>query len=95
MYIYYFMGDLRATFKKAEPFIAIGIFIMLIVIGTLLFREQQLKKEISENCGWGKDDYYCYCEKSESMEVKNKMEGVDLSLLNVNGWEDNNATLAR
>ncbi len=88
------MGDLRATFKKAEPFIAIGIFIMLIVIGTLLYREQQLKKEISQNCGWGKEDYYCYCERSDAMEVKNKMEGTGLSSLNlsVGGTED--ATLA-
>lgn len=88
------MGDLKATFKKIEPFIAIGIFIMLIVIGTLLYREQTLKKEISKNCGWGEDDYYCYCERGDAMEVKNKMEMSGLSSLNVSGWGVDNDSLA-
>lgn len=88
------MGDLKTTFKRIEPFIAICILIMLIVLGTLLVKEQQLKKEISENCGWGEDDYYCYCEKSDSMKVKNKMEMSGLSSLNVSGWEVNDAALA-
>ena len=76
------------------PFIAIGIFIMLIVIGTLLFREQNLKQEISENCGWGKDDYFCYCEKSAAMELKNKAEMTGLTPLDLSGLEVDNATLA-
>ena len=88
------MGDLKTTFKQIEPFIAICILIMLIVLVTLLFREQLIKKEISENCGWGEDDYYCYCEKGKSMEIKNKMEMEGLSSLNVSGWEVNDAALA-
>ncbi len=78
-------GSLRDSLKKAQPFIAVGIFIMLIVLGVLLFREQNLKKEISNNCGWGDEDYYCYCEKSQAMEVKNKAESAGLNSLEIIG----------
>ncbi len=88
------MGDLKTIFKRVEPFIAISIFIMLIFLGTLLFKEQQLKKEISENCGWGEDDYYCYCERSDAMKVKNKAEMARLKPLDLSGLEVNNVTLA-
>jgi len=79
----------KKTFKQvlenAMPFIAVGIFIMLIILGILLFREQGLKKEISKNCGWGEEDYACYCEKGLALEIKNKMEsggqrGLDIDL---------------
>lgn len=92
----YFMADLgsfKILFKKAEPFIAIGIFVVLIIIGILLFREQGLKRDISENCGWGEDDYYCYCEKGQAMEVKNKMDSSGLGSLNVDGLEFDNVSL--
>ncbi len=88
---WYFMGDsIKDLLTKAQPFIAVGIFIFLIVMGILLFREQNLKQEISENCGWGEDDYYCYCEKGAALEIKNKMEsggqrGLDVDL---GGLED-------
>ncbi len=88
------MGDLKTTFKKIEPFIAIGIFMFLIVIGILLFNEQKLKKEISENCGWGKEDYFCYCERSDAMEVKNRAEMVGFSSGNLSIRGLDNATLA-
>lgn len=80
------MGDIesfRDLFKKAEPFIAVCIFMMLIILAVLLFREQNLKKEISENCGWGEEDYYCYCERSQAIEIKNKAEGGGLNILNI------------
>lgn len=87
-----FKEDIKRLLKQAEPFIAISIFIILLILAILLFNEQQLKKDISENCGWGKEDYYCYCEKNKAEEIKNKMEmplgGVDLS-----GFE--NVSLAR
>ena len=86
-------GNLKSLFKKAEPFIAVGILIMLIILGVLLFREQQLKKEINENCGWGEEDYYCFCEKSEAMEVRNKMESSGRPSLNIGGLNLENVSL--
>lgn len=65
--------------KKIEPFIAIGVLIMLLIVGVLLYQDNQLKKEISRECGWGEDDYYCFCEKSEAMEIKNKFGDLNIS----------------
>lgn len=81
------MGDLRIAFKKIEPFIAIGILAMLIIVGVLLSNEHKLKREISENCGWGEDDYYCYCERSQAMEVKNRAEMQGLNPLDFSRLE--------
>ena len=55
------MGDknnLKGIIKNAMPFIAIGIFAMLIISIMLLSKEQKLKEEISQNCGWGEANYY-------------------------------------
>ncbi len=68
--------------KKIEPFIAIGILIFLIITSTLLYQEQKITKEISDNCGWGEDNYYCICEKSKASELKNIMRG-DFNLSDV------------
>ena len=45
--------------------------------------DKELKQEISQNCGWGEEDYYCYCEKSKAMEIKNKMDIGEVSLDNL------------
>ena len=42
-------------------------------------------QEINENCGWGEDDYYCFCEKSEAMEIKNKIESGQTGEVNLFG----------
>jgi len=60
--------------KYGDHLTAPLILIALIILGSMLFKEQELKRNISQNCGWGEHDYYCYCEKSESMEIKNKIE---------------------
>lgn len=60
--------------KKIEPFIAIGILITLIILLTNVYNGNELRKEISQNCGWGEDDYRCFCEKSKAMEIKNIIE---------------------
>ncbi len=74
-------GKVWAFWKEYGKHIeALGILIALVLVLTAVYNDRNLKKEISENCGWGEEDYYCYCEKSESMAIKNKMEGVDLSL---------------
>ena len=64
--------------KNNMHIMAVFILISLLWCGTLLSKEQGLKREISENCGWGDDNYYCYCEKSDAMEIKNKMDGIDI-----------------
>jgi len=53
-----------------------GIFILLLLVGlwVYFYHDYNIKKEINENCGWGEEDYYCFCEKSESMAIKNKLE---------------------
>ena len=50
---------------------------LLIVLWFMYFHDLQLKEEISLQCGWGEDDYYCYCEKSEAMKIKNLVENSD------------------
>jgi len=64
-------------FKKyIEPFIALGVLILLIVLCLQIYDGNELREEISQNCGWGEEDYRCFCEKSEAMAVKNKMDNV-------------------
>ena len=72
-----------STFKKLEPFIAIGILIMLITVAVLLYQDNQLKKEISKNCGWGDEDYLCYCEYSDINTIKNKFNGGGINFSDV------------
>ena len=62
--------------KWIKPFIAIAILLMLILVGSLLLKEQDLKERINENCGWGEEDYYCYCEKSDVIAIENKIKGI-------------------
>ena len=51
--------------KRIEPFVAIFILAFLITACYLVYQDNQLKKEISENCGFEKDDYECFCKKSD------------------------------
>jgi len=60
--------------EKIQPFLAIAIFLTLILLAVLLYQDNKLKEEIKINCGWGEEDYYCYCEKSVASEFKNKYE---------------------
>ncbi len=61
--------------KYIQPFLAILILVMLIASVTLLLKEQRLKKEISENCGFDGEDYRCYCEKSKVLEIEYLLNG--------------------
>lgn len=73
-------------FKKyIEPFLAIAILVMLVLAVGLLFQEQKLKREISENCGWGEENYRCYCEKSEAIEMQNRL---NQDMLSPDEWLD-------
>jgi len=62
-------------FKKIEPLIALGILITLIITGFLLYQDNELKKEIGENCGyetkWGG---VCYCDEETVMSKKIEWE---------------------
>ena len=49
--------------KRIEPFVAIFILAFMIVGCILLYQDNQLKKDISQNCGWEEEDYKCYCQK--------------------------------
>jgi len=60
--------------KRIEPFIALGVIIMLIFIATQLYHGNNLRTEISQNCGWEGKDYRCFCEKEEAMAIKAKMD---------------------
>ncbi len=51
--------------QRIEPFVAIFILAFLITACYLVYQDNQLKKEISENCGFEKDDYECFCKKSD------------------------------
>lgn len=75
--------DIKASLKKLEPYFAVGIFIFLIISCTLLYQENKIKKEISENCGWGEEDYYCICERNSAQQLRNIMENEEVNLSDV------------
>ena len=52
--------------------------ILLIILAVQLHNGNELRTEISQNCGWGTEMYRCMCEKSQFMAIK---EGID------NDWE--------
>jgi len=63
----------KSLIHKLQPYLAIMIFVMLLIMGILLYQDNQLKKEISKNCGWGEEDYVCYCEHSDINRIKNEL----------------------
>lgn len=60
--------------KRIEPFMVIGVLIILVFIGVQLYNGNNLRTEISQNCGWGEGDFRCFCEKSEAMAIKAKID---------------------
>ena len=60
--------------KRIEPFIAISVLILLIILAIQLYEDNQLKKEISKECGWVDEEYQCYCEKKFIDDIKLKMD---------------------
>jgi hypothetical protein len=61
--------------KRIEPFMAIFVLTFLIVGCVLLYQDNQFKKEISKNCGWGEEDYKCYCEKKYISSIEAEARG--------------------
>ncbi len=60
--------------KRIEPFMVVGVIIILGIICLQLSNGNELREEISQNCGWEEEDYRCFCEKSEAMAIKNKID---------------------
>ena len=73
--------------KNAIHLEAISIIILLSSIWFLYFTSVNIQEEISLNCGWGEEDYRCYCEKSESMEIENKLREMNGS------WDPSDITI--
>jgi len=61
--------------KYGEHFTAPLILIALVILAFQLHDNNLLKKQINKNCGWGEQDYECYCEKSEAIRIKNLLKG--------------------
>jgi len=80
--------DFRESIKKLEPYLALMIFIVLLSLAILLYQDNQLKKEINKNCGWGESDFYCFCEKSKAMEMKNMFEDTSGGEINISLLEN-------
>lgn len=70
--------DFATLFKKRiEPFIALGILIILIILVVQLYNGNELRTEISQNCGWEDEDYRCFCEKSDVIAIMNKIDNIN------------------
>lgn len=61
--------NIKQILKKIEPFIAIGIFIMLVLLVIGLTNHVKLQEQIKENCGYSTNTYYCICYDSDSPEA--------------------------
>jgi len=76
---------------------ALAILIAITLVLTAVYNDRNLKQEISENCGWGEEDYYCYCEKSKAMQIKFMMEGREddyfNSVIEKINWSGDNVSL--
>lgn len=66
--------------KRIEPFIAVAVMILLIILVVQLKEGNELRTEISQTCGWAEEDFRCFCEKSQAMEIMNKMDNGDNNL---------------
>ena len=71
-------------FMEHQKFISLieGICIIILLIGVwiMFFHSSAIQKEISENCGWGEEDYECYCQKSDAIALKNELEGGEIKI---------------
>jgi len=82
----------NSTYKfimKHKKFIQIveGFLIIILIAGlwVMFFTTQDLKHEISENCGWGEEDYECYCKKTDVDILKSDIynQEININLSNV------------
>jgi len=62
--------EVKLLLKKLEPFIAIFILIMLIVLSIGIYKHLSIQEDIKDNCGYSTNSYYCICYDSESPEAE-------------------------
>lgn len=62
--------------KRIEPFIALGVLILLVILSFQLMAGNELRTEISQTCGWEEEDFRCFCEKSDAIAIMNKMDNI-------------------
>lgn len=61
----------RYFFKKwIEPFLAIFVVVLLVMVVRGFVEHRSLQEEIRDNCGWAEEDYKCYCRKNEVEEIE-------------------------
>ncbi len=60
--------------KRIEPFIGLGVLILLAILVGQLYEGNNLRTEISQSCGWEDEDFRCFCEKSEALAIKAKID---------------------
>ena len=58
--------------KNGKHVVAFVVIVLLTASIIGLAKYSKIQEEINENCGWGEDDYYCFCEKSDAMKLKNE-----------------------
>ena len=54
------------------------IIVLLLSVWFAYDKNNDLKEKINGNCGWGEEDFYCYCEKGEAVRLKNLAENQEL-----------------
>jgi len=85
--------DLWGWWKKyGEHLTAPLILIAVVILAVGVWNNHQSNKLISQECGWGEEDFYCFCEKSDYYKMKNKFEldtlGGGLNLNNTTFTDD-------
>ncbi len=83
------MEVIRFYKKYIEPFFAVAVLLMVVILVIQLVAYNNFQKEIAENCGWAEEDTRCYCEKGDVIAWENggkiAMGDINLSLIDTNG----------
>jgi predicted negative regulator of RcsB-dependent stress response len=81
--------------KNIEPYIAVFILAFVIVCCYMLYQDNQLKKEISHNCGWQEEKYKCYCDRSIVQNIESIINKIDNIPIYNTSWGLKNVSMAR
>lgn len=77
------MGFVEIWKKYGEPITGISIIIFIIFSVVMINQDHKLKEQINENCGWGEEDYKCFCEKSEALRIQNILNSDGSFIINL------------
>lgn len=61
----------KDVLKKIEPFMVLGVFLLLLFNAYTFNQSVQIQKQVAETTGWYEDDVRCYCEKSQVIAMEN------------------------